>query len=73
MYQSIPSLTIPLANPQGIFLEGLIPHPPGTKKVRNPYPWGRKIILKLHPRGHYFQKSSKKNTKHETEIIKKRH
>ena len=27
----------------GNFLKGRIPQPPGTKKVRNPGPWGRKI------------------------------
>ena len=77
MYESIPSLTIPArANPQGIILKGLIPHPPpppSTKKVRKPHPWGRKIMLKPHTRFHYFQKSSKKSTKRETDIIKKRH
>ena len=76
MYQSIPSRTIPPGKPPGNFLKGRIPHPPGTKKVRNhPDPWGRKIVLKPHPRGNYFQKSSKKhktldiNYKNSTEML----
>ena len=71
MYQSIPSLTIPLrANPQEMFWKGEFPNPPGTKQARKPDPWGKKVVLKPHPRGNYFQKSSKKPTKHETEIMK---
>ena len=61
MYQSIPSLTIPPAGPRGVFLNGLIPQPPGTKKQQEPYPWGKKIILKLHPRGKSFQKLRENN------------
>ena len=57
MYQPIPSLIIPLANTWRIL-----------KKVRNPEPWGRKIVLKPHPRGNYFQISSKNNM-NETEIM----
>ena len=49
-YQSVPSLTIP----RGIFLKGRIPHPSGIKKVRNPDPWDREIVLKPHARGNYF-------------------
>ena len=55
MYQSIPSPAIP----SGTFLKGRMP-PPSTKKVRNPDPWSREIVLKRHPRGIYFQKFSKK-------------
>ena len=63
MYQSIPSLTIPPGKPPGKFLKGQNSHPPGTKKVQNPDPWGGKIVLKPHPRYNYFQKSSKENHK----------
>ena len=66
MYQSLLSLTIPPGN----FLKGRIPHPPGTGKVQNPNPWGRKIVLNPHPLGNYFQKSSKKNIKHEQKLRK---
>ena len=57
---------------RAIFLKGRIPHPRGTKRVRNLDPWDRKIVLKPHPRGNYFQKSSQKKTetKHEIEIMK---
>ena len=65
MCQSIPNLTIP----PGIFLKERINHSPGKKKVRKLDPWGRKIVLKPHPRGNYFKKFSKK-TKHGTEIMK---
>ena len=58
------------ANPQGMFLKGRIPHSTGTKEVQNSDPWGRKIVLKPHPRGNYFQNFSKKTTKHETEVMK---
>ena len=49
-------------------------HPPGTllefSKGRIPHPLAqRNLVLKPHPRGNYFQKSSK-NTKHDTEIMK---
>ena len=50
----------PWANPQEMFLKGQILHPPGTKKVPNPDPWGRKIVLRPHHRGNYFRKTSKK-------------
>ena len=71
MYPSVPSLTNPPpAIPRIIFLKGRIPHLPGTKKMRNPKPLGRKIVLKPHPWGNYFQKSRKKKTKLETEIMK---
>ena len=66
MYQSIPSVTILWATPRGIFMKGQMPHPLGTKKVRNPDPWGRKIVLK----SQLLLKTQEKNTKHETEIVK---
>ena len=69
MYQSIPSLIILLGKPRGIFWQGEFPTP-GHKESANPDPWGRKIVLKPHPRGNYFQKSSKKPTEHEKEIMK---
>ena len=47
MYQSIPSLTIPLGN----FFDGRILHPLGKKKVQNPDPRAYKNELKPHPRG----------------------
>ena len=77
MYQSIPNLNIPppppplRANPRWIFWKGEFPTP-GTKKVRNLDPWVRKIMLKLHPQGNYFQKFSKEQNieimKNSTEI-----
>ena len=64
MYQSIPSLNIsPRANPRGIFLKGRIPHSPGTKKVRNPDPRGRKIVLKPHPGAIIFRNPAKNSIK----------
>ena len=44
------------------FLKGRIPHPQNTMKVQNPDSWGRKIMLKSHPQGNDFQKSSKRTT-----------
>ena len=41
IYQSITSLTPP-------------PPPPGHKKVRNPDPWGRKIVLNRPSRSNYL-------------------
>ena len=70
MYQSVPSMATPMqANPWGFFERVNSPQP-GTKKVQNPNPLGRKIMLKKHPWGNFCQKSSKQNTKHEREIIK---
>ena len=59
----------PPGNHQGHFLNGQNPHSRRTKKVRNPDPWGRKVVLKPHPRGNYFQNLAKA-TQHETEIMK---
>ena len=42
--------------PGNVFARANSP-PPGTKKVD---PWGRKIVLRPHPRGNYFRKTSKK-------------
>ena len=50
----------PPGKPQGMFLKGRILHPLGTKKVRNPDPWGRKIVLKPHPGALIFEKPPKK-------------
>ena len=70
MYQSIPSLTILPGKPLGNLFERVNPHPSGTKKVRNSEPWGRKIVLKPHPRINYFEISSKKQQNmNETEIM----
>ena len=44
-------------SPGGFFERANSP-PPGTWKVQNPNPWGRKIVLRPHSRGIYFQKSS---------------
>ena len=52
------------------FMKGGIPHSQSTTKVRNNDNWVRKIVQKRHPRDNYFQKSSKNNTKHETEVMK---
>ena len=56
MYQSIPSLTISPVGPRGVLLNGLIPQPRAQRNSKNPTPGAKKIILKLHPRGKYFQK-----------------
>ena len=69
IYQSIPYMTTP-GQTSGKFLKGRIPHPPGTKKVQNADPCGRKIMLKPHPWGNCFKKIQQKNTKHEIEIMK---
>ena len=64
MYHGInskPDHPPPPGKPPGNFLKERIPQPPGTKEVRNPNLWGRKIVLKPHLQGNYFQKSSKKN------------
>ena len=54
----------PLGKPPENFSEKAnMPHPLGTKEVRNFEAWGRKIVLKPHPQGNYFQKSSKKQNK----------
>ena len=53
----------------GNFLRGQIPHPRDTKEVRNPDLWGRKIVLKPHPRAIIF-KNPAKSTKDEIEIMK---
>ena len=45
-------------HPPGNFFERANSPLPGRKKVQNPC--ARKIVLKPHPRGNYFQKSSKK-------------
>ena len=53
------------------FFDRANPHPSGTKKVRKTDPWGRKIVLKPHPQGNYFQIPSKKQQNmNETEIMK---
>ena len=68
MYQSIPSLTIPSRPTPRNFFKWLVPHSPGKKTVQNLHPWGRKNRAKTPPPGPLFSlKSSKKNTKHETE------
>ena len=57
--------------PPGNFLKGRIRHPLGMKKVRNPDPWGRKIVAKIPPPGQLFSKiQTKRKTKHETEMMK---
>ena len=54
MYQSIPAVNIPRADPRGIFLGGEIPTP-GAKKAAKPRPPGQKFTcekaLKNHPPG----------------------
>ena len=80
MYQSIPSLTIrpdpPPDKPRGLFLKEGMPHPPGTKKVQNPHPWNRKIVLKPYLRGNYFKNPARKHKtrdrimKNSTEMLK---
>ena len=78
MCQSIPSLTIPprpppppppsLANPKTFYERANSP-PLALKKVPNPDPWGREIVLKLHPWA-IFSKIQQRNAKHEKEILK---
>ena len=67
-FQAWPS---PRANPQEMILERRILHSPVTKKVN---PWGRKIVLRPHPRDNYFRKTSKKiqnirNYENSTELL----
>ena len=60
MYQSILSLTIPPrggGKPWGTFLKGRIPP-------------GQKNSAKTPPQGNYFKNPAKRNTKHETEVMK---
>ena len=59
----------PPGNTLGNFLNVRISHHPSTKRVRNPDPWGKKIVLKPHP-GQILSKNPAKTTKHETEIMK---
>ena len=68
MYQSVPSLTIPQANPRGSFCKGEFPTPGAQRMCETPTPGAGQIVLKPHPGGNHFQKSSKKKTKDETEI-----
>ena len=63
MYLSIPSLTTLPGQTPGEFLERANSPPPRHKESTNPDPWGRKIVLKPHSRGNYFQKFSKKTQK----------
>ena len=66
MYQSIQS--IPQGKPPRNFFERADSLTPGHKKVRNPDPWGRKLVLEPHPRAIIFKNPEK--TKHEMEIMK---
>ena len=50
MYQSIPSLTIPLGKTPGQFFDGRIPHPQ-QKEFKTPSPWACKKELNSTPRG----------------------
>ena len=69
IYQSIPSLAIPLDHPRGIF-ERANSLPSGTGKVVKTRPLGQKNSAKAPPLGQLFSKIHQKNTKHETEIKK---
>ena len=52
---------LPRQNPWENFWKGEFPTPlPYTKKMRNPHPWGRKIMLKLPRLGNFFQNPAKK-------------
>ena len=50
----------PRQTPEEVFERANAP-PLSTKKVRNPDPWSRKIVLKPHPRDNYFQNPAKKH------------
>ena len=63
MYQSIPSLTIPL----GTFFDGQIPHHQAKKDFKTPNPQAYKNKLKPHPRGIFLNYSWHENN--ETEIM----
>ena len=73
MYQSIPSLTFPPGKIPGEFFEKANSPPPPPQaqgKCKTPA-LGQKNRVKTSLSGSYFQKSSKKkNTTHETEIMK---
>ena len=66
MYDSIPSLTIPLANP-GDFLKGRIFQPPPMHKDRAKHrPLGQKVRDNFPPQGQLFAKiQQKKQTNYE--------
>ena len=63
MYPSVPSLTIAPGTPRIMFLKGPIPHPQGTKKMRNPKPLGPKNRAKTSPPGQLFSKLQQKENK----------
>ena len=52
------------------FFERANASPTGQKESAKPRPLGQQNRAKTQPRGNYFQKSSKKKPKHETEIMK---
>ena len=54
----------------GKFFERANSPSPGHKESAKPLSLGQKNRARTQPWGNYFQNSSKKNTKHETEIIK---
>ena len=70
MYQSIPSLTIPLDNSPGNFFEGANFSPLGHRESEKPRPLGQKNRSKAPPPGQLFSKIQQKNTKYEIEIMK---
>ena len=69
MYQSIPSLTIPLDKTPGNFFERVNAPPKDTNKVQKADPLGQKNHAKTPPRAIIF-KNRAKHTRHETEIMK---
>ena len=70
MYQSVPSLTIPLGRPTGNFLKGQIPHLPGTETVRELRPLGQKTRAKTPPPWQLFLKIQRKKPQNMREIMK---
>ena len=66
MYQSVPSLTIPPGN----FLEERIPHPQAQRKCENPTPGAEKSCQNPTLAAIIIKNTAKKNTKHETKIMK---
>ena len=62
MYQSIPSMTIPLAKPLAYILMGEFPTP-WTKKFKTPTPWIFKIKLKTPHLGHFPEIITRKHEK----------
>ena len=70
---SKPDHPSPPGKSPGNFFERANSSPTRHKKLRNPDPWSRKIVLKPTPGVIIFKSPGNKTTKHETEIMKNLH